>query len=171
VIKFERSGVTSALVRYLAQNEKGSVFTYEDLSSIAGVPVTSSTGFLISARRILEREHLQVWDCIRPRIGLRRLTDPEIAERQHSRYLKGANNRLGAGRKQAEVVELDALNLDEQARFSTDSIVREAALWTLSRRGVRAIEKVSRGSSNDLPAFNAVEWMISLSPRRSHVRK
>ena len=164
---FERSEITSGLVRYLAAHDKGARVPYEELTEAAGIPVTSRTTFLTSARKILEREHAQVWVCIAPRICLYRLNDPEIADRQRSWFLFGAKNKLTAGARQADVVELEQLNLSQQARFATDSIVREIARDSLTRAMQRKIEKIARGTSNDLPSFSAVEWMISLSPKRS----
>jgi len=164
---FARSEVTDRLIRYLSQMDKGAHVTYAELSNASGILVTSRTAKLISARAILEREHNAVWCCVKPGVGLWRLTDPEIAERQRTWYLRGARNKLKAGASQADVVEIDALDITQQARFATDSIIRELAREALSKATQRRIERVSRGTSNDLPAFSAVEWMISLSPKRA----
>ena len=117
---FERSEITSRLVRYLAANDKGSRIPYDELSRAAGFIVTPHTTFLTSARKILEREFAQVWVCIAPAVCLYRLNDPEIADRQRSWFLSGAKNKLSAGARQADVVELDKLNLGQQARFATE---------------------------------------------------
>jgi len=164
---YERSETTSSLVRYLAQHEKGTRINYEELTKVAGVSITSRTTYLTSARKILERDHNQVWVCIAPVVCIYRLNDPEIVDRQRNWFLFGARNKLVAGSRQADVVELDALDISQQARFATDSIIREIAHEALARATRRKVEKVARGSSNDLPAFNAVEWMISLSPKRA----
>jgi hypothetical protein len=164
---FERSQTTDSLVRYLAQHEKEALIDYKELTQIAGITVTPRTTNLTSARKILERDHAQVWICVAPAVALYRLNDAEIAARQRDWYLNGARNKLSAGARQADVVELEGLDLKQQARFATDSIVREIARDALARATHRQIEKVARGTSNDLPAFNAVEWMISLSPRRA----
>jgi hypothetical protein len=164
---FQLSELTSALVRYLGQFEKGTRLTYKELSKAVGADIRSHDHHLISARRILERDHNAVWGCVPPRVGLHRLNDAEIAMRQRDWYLFGARNRLREGAKQADVVDLDQLNLTEQARFATDAIIRELARDALSKATERRIEKVARGTSNDLPSFNAIEWMITLSPRRN----
>ena len=164
---FQRSELTSALVRYLGQFDKGSRIAYAELSTTVGVPIDSRSHNLISARAILERDHNAVWNCVQPRVGVYRLTDPEIAVRQSTWYLLGARNKLRNGAKQADVVEIDLLDIRQQAKFATDSIIRELARDAMSKSTQRRIEKVARGTSNDLPAFNAVEWMISLRPRRS----
>lgn len=165
--KFQRSELTNRLVRYLIPFDKGTQITYEELTNATNALIVSTTPCLISARRILQQEHNAVWCCVKPGLGIIRLTDPEIADRQRSWYLPGARNKLRNGAKQADVVELGRLNLDQQARFATDSIVREIARDALSKSTQARIEKVARGTSNDLPSFNAVEWMINLSPRRS----
>jgi hypothetical protein len=164
---FKRSELTNALVRYLSQHDKGAQISYPEISQIAGISVDSRSHSLISARQILERDHNQVWGCVQPRIGLWRLNDQEIAARQNNWYLLGARNKLRNGAKQADVVEIELLDIAQQAKFATDSIIRELARDALSKPTQRRIEKVARGTSNDLPSFNAVEWMISLSPRRS----
>jgi hypothetical protein len=163
---FERSEITSALVRYLAGHDKGTRLTYPELTDIVGVQVTARRSNLTYARRILERDQAQVWACVAPGIGVQRLTDREIAERQRSWYLSGARNKLRAAARQATVVEIEELDINQQARFATDGIIREIAADALARATQRRVEKVARGSSNDLPSFNAVEWMISLSPPR-----
>jgi hypothetical protein len=164
---FQRSEVTATLVRYLAANDKGTRVPYDELTKAAGITITPRTTYLTSARKILEREHAQVWVCIVPGVCLYRLNDPEIVDRQRGWFLAGARNKLVAGARQADVVELDQLDLSQQSKFATASIIREIAREALARATLRRVEKVARGSSNDLPAFNAVEWMISLSPRRA----
>jgi hypothetical protein len=166
-MKIERSETTNNLVRYLAAHDKGTRIDYRELTQAAGIVVKPHTTHLISARRILERDHAQVWVCIMPAICLYRLTDPEIVERQRNWFLTGARNKLAAGARQADVVDLDRLDLSQQARFATGSIVREIAREALARATLRRVEKVARGSSNDLPSFSAIEWMINLSPKRA----
>jgi len=163
---FERSEITSALVRYLSQHPKGTRLEYATLTNTTGTEINARSGPLTYARRILERDNAQVWACVAPGLGVYRLTDPEIVERQRKWYLAGARNKLRASARQATVVELDHLNVAQQARFATDGIIREIARDALARATQRRIEKVARGSGNDLPSFNAIEWMISLSPPR-----
>ncbi|HSR77586.1 MAG TPA: hypothetical protein VLN57_13455 [Xanthobacteraceae bacterium] len=164
---FQRSELTSSLIRYLAEFEKGTRIAYKELSKAVSAPITSRTHALIGARKILERDFNAVWGCVQPRIGIFRLNDPEIAARQTTWYLLGARNKLRSGAKQADVVEIELLDIGQQAKFATDSIIRELARDALGKATQRRIEKVARGTSNDLPTFSAVEWMITLSPRRS----
>jgi hypothetical protein len=164
---FQRTELTSALVRYLGQFDKETRITYDELSKAVGSPITSLTSNLIYARKVLERDHNAVWGCLRPGVGLVRLNDSQIAARQSTWYLLGARNKLRNGAKQADVVEIEELDIAQQSKFATTSIIRELASDALSKITHRRIEKVARGTSNDLPAFNAVEWMITLSPRRS----
>lgn len=164
---FQRSEITAGLVRYLQQHDKGTRIAYRELSKLVGHKIEAGTGYLRSARLILERDHNQVWLALRGEGQVQRLDDPEIAARQGTWWLLGARNKLRNGAKEADVVEIEALTIDQQARFATNSIVRELAREAVSKATSRRIEKVARGSSNDLPAFNAVEWMISLSPKRS----
>lgn len=164
---FRRSELTDTLIRYLASLEKGTRLTYKELSAQIGATVGSRSHPLLYARRILERDYAAVWGCVEPNVGLYRLDDTQIAERQNTWYLRGARNKLDAGARQADVVELDRLDINQQARFATASIIRELARDALSKATQKRVEKVARGTSNDLPSFNAIEWMITLSPRRS----
>lgn len=164
---FKRSPITEAIIRYLSMQPKGTSVPYDELSRIVGAEMSARNACLITARRVLEREHLAVWCCIAPGVGVWRLTDPEIAERQRNWFIPGARNKLTAGSRQSKVVELDQLDIDQQARFATDNVIREIGREALSRAMQRRVEKVARGSSNDLPAFNILEWAISLSPRPS----
>jgi hypothetical protein len=162
---FELSEETAQLVRYLQAFEKGTLVTYKDLKQILA-KIEPRNGKLRYARYILERDHNAVWIAIKPRVGIRRLTDPEIASRLPEWWLNGARNKLKRGGHQSEIVELDALDINEQARFSVDCIQRELAFESLSKATRRKMERTARGTSNDLPAFTAIEWAISLSPRR-----
>jgi len=163
---FERSEQTTRMINYLRPFDKGTLVTYDELSEVAGVIITSESSELRTMRQTLERIHKAIWCCEKPRIGLRRLKDAEIAERHSQFYMNGARNKLKRGGSQADVVDYKQLDIDEQAKFATDSIQREIASEALSKATRRKMEKVARGTSQDLPAFNVVEWAISLSPRR-----
>jgi len=165
-MKFERSETTSRIVAYLASLAKGAEVTYSELANAVGERIESRSSKLTSARFILERDHNAIWICIAPKIGVRRLTDVEIADRIPGWWLKGARNKLRRGGSQADNVEIESLDLNQQTRFAVNCIQRELALDALSTTMRRRVERVARGTSNDLPAFNIVEWAITLSPRR-----
>lgn len=162
--RFVRSEKTTRLVAYLSAFDKGSTIAYDELSRIVGDPVDSRSHHLRSARAILQAEHNQVWNAVAPRVGVYRLNDVEIADRLPRWWLKGARNKLNRGRDQSTVADRDKLDLDRKARLAVHSIQVELALQSLSKASARRLEKVARGSSNDLPAFNAVEWAITLMP-------
>src|SRR5262249_28402303 len=161
-MNFERSELTTAIVNALRSFDKETLVTYGDLSKLVGVAVASGSHNLIYARKILERTHNQIWLPERPRIGVRRLNDRQIAERLPDWHLNGARRKLERGGNEAANVEVKNLDIAEQARFGVYSIQRELALQTLSKATARRLENVARGNSNDLPAFNILEWMISL---------
>ena len=164
---FELSDETAAIVKYLQPHDKGSAVEYRELSEALGFPVTARTGKLIYARMLLQKHHNAVWDCVRPNVGIRRLNDLEIAERLPRFWLSGARNKLSRGTDQTDVVDVKQLDIDQQVRFSVHSIQAQLAFDALSKATTRKIEKSARGTSNDLPSFNAIEWAISLSPRGS----
>ena len=164
--RFERSDTTARIVNYLASHEKGSEISYRELSKVAQISITPRSAKLISARFILERDHNAIWICVRPKVGLRRLNDQEIADRLPKWWLFGARNKLRRGGDQADVVEIGALDINQQARFSIDCIQRELAFESLSKATRRRMERIARGTSNDLPQFSVLEWAISLMPRK-----
>jgi hypothetical protein len=162
---FELSEQTASIVRYLMPMEKGATITYAELSKNLGFKLNARHAKLIYARKLLQRQHNAVWICVAPGVGIKRLNDAEIAERLPSWWLNGARSKLKNGGAQADVIEISALDKTQQARFSVDSIQMELAQSALSKATRRRMEKVARGTSNDLPAFTAVEWAINLSPR------
>jgi len=164
---FERSQETTRIVSYLRLQDKGAQVSYKELSKHVGVELEARSAKLISARNILQREHNAVWVCVTPKVGLRRLNDVEIAERLRPWWMRGAQNKLKRAGKEIDVVDTRQLDINQMARFGVDCVQRELAFNSLSRATRSRMEKVARGSANDLPAFNIVEWAINLSkPRR-----
>jgi len=164
--RFTRSELTKQLVRYLAQHDKGTVIDYAELSQIAGEKVTVNHSKLVYARKLLIKEHNQVWAAI-PKLGLRRLDDVGIAKKLGEWHLPTARNKLKRGGKEARFVDTKQLSADEQTHFAVDCLQQELASQSLSRTTRNKLAKVARGTSNDLPSFNALEWMIPLTrPRK-----
>ena len=160
--KFELSELPRKLVGLLRYLDKGVEITYTDLSRQIGESVNAKNS--IYPRYILQRDHAIVFVCIK-NVGLKRLTDLEIAERLPAFWLAGARNKLTRGGAQADVVDISKLDKDQTVAFSVSSVQRELAAEALSRATKRKMEKVARGSSNDLPSFTIAEWAISLSPK------
>lgn len=163
---FTRSAATDALVRYLAAFEHGTQLTYTELSSAAGEDITPRSGKLQSVFRILLESHAQVWVLVPPQVGVKRLGHSEIAARDASLHINGARSKLRRGGKIAAQVDAQQLDKDGQVKFSVNCFVRELALQTLSTKTRNRAERVVRGTSNDLPKFDLVEWAVSLSPRQ-----
>ena len=81
---FELSERTKKLVAFLRYVEKGTEISYRDLAQQIGEPVDAKSSTY--ARLVLLRDFAAVFACL-PRIGLRRLTDLEIADRLPSFWL------------------------------------------------------------------------------------
>jgi len=162
--RFQRSETTSRIIAYLSSLGKGTIVPYDELSRIVGEPIDSRTSKLVTAMRVLKRDHAAVWRRVRPHLGVRRLTDVEIAEDLPRFWLAGARRKLTRGGDEAEVVETTALSINQQARFGVDNLQRELAEEALSR-SVRT-RLVSRGTSNDLPTFNIMDLAVALSAGR-----
>jgi hypothetical protein len=160
---FELSTESAQLINYLRALEKGMMVSYDELSRLVGKKVDAAKTSYV--RFVLQRDSNAVWVCVKPGVGLRRLNDAEIAERLPNWWLNGARNKLRRGGKQADVVEMRELDIDEQARFAVDCIQKELSLEALSKATRKKMEKVARGTSNDLPSFTAVEWAISLTAK------
>src|SRR5215831_2765629 len=89
---FKLSDETAAIVRYLRPMEKGTSVSYSELSRHVGVRLSARSPKVIYARFMLTRDANQVWTCVRPNVGLRRLNDAEIAERLPKFFLGGARS-------------------------------------------------------------------------------
>jgi hypothetical protein len=165
--RFERSALTKAIVAYLLMHDKGTELSYSELSRHIGEAITSATPRLTSAFDILERDHNAIWVRVRPKLGIRRLSDVDIAQRLPRWWMFGARRKLNRGGDQSQIVETDKLSIDEQSRFAVDCVQRELAFESLSKSTRKRMEKVARGNSNDLPSFNILEWAITLMPRKS----
>jgi len=161
---FELSELTSFLVRHLRAFDKGTTVTYADLSRASGARIDAKSPRLRYARKMLERDHHQVWVSVRPSVGLRRLADAEIADYLRKWWLGGARRKLSRGSDQTESVDYKNLDINEQTRYAVDCLQCQAAAHALSRPAWKRLETVARGRSNDLPAFNILEWAISLTP-------
>ena len=168
---FERSTETARIVNYLREMEKNARVTYQALTDLVGVPIMARSPKMIHARKILQRDHNAVWVCVAPGIGVRRLNDLEIAERLQPWWMRGARNKLKRAGYEIEVVDTTQLNIDQLAKFGVDCMQRELAFSSLSKATARRMERIARGNSNDLPAFNIVEWAINLSPRKSPLER
>jgi hypothetical protein len=163
---FTRSQLTDAIVKHLHLLDKNTQITYSELGRIVGKSVSSRSANLQYARKILERDHNQIWVAIRPNVGIRRLNDVDIADYHKSWWLGGASRKLKRGTSSAEIVETKLLDKEQQTKFSVDCIQRELALQSLARATAKKLDKVARGSSNDMPSFNILEWAISLMPSK-----
>jgi hypothetical protein len=163
--RFQLSDETAQIVRFLQTLDKGALVSYSELSRLVGIKLHSGHHKLTYSRYILKRDHNAVWVCIKPRVGLKRLNDLEIAERLPAWWLNGAHNKLARAGTEADIVDYRSLDIDQQARFGVDCIQRELAFDALSKATRKKMERVARGTSNDLPSFTAVEWAISLSPK------
>jgi hypothetical protein len=94
------------------------------------------------------------------------LNNEELANRLNKWWLSGARSKLNRGGDQAELVDIQMLTIDQQAAFSIDCIQRALGSDALSKKQRKKMENVARGSSNDFPTYNVVEWAISLMPGR-----
>jgi hypothetical protein len=163
---FRRSELTDSIVRYLREQPKETRVSYDELSRMTNATIDSRSAALIYARKILVRDHNQVWTCVRPGIGIVRANDMQIANRLRDWWLVGARRKVVRGGRESEVVDRNLLDIAGQGRFASDCVWQELVAQSLSKPTRDRLEKVARGTGNDLPAFNAVEWAITLSPKR-----
>jgi hypothetical protein len=162
---FKRSPLTERLVKYLSSFEKGTQISYDELTRVTGQTINSRTANLAYARRLLENEHLQVWVAVRNE-GIKRCTDKEIAERLPNWHLRTAGRKLKRGGNQSRVVDLKQLAIDEQNLFGVHCLQQQLASQALSKQTHNRLAKASRGTSNDLPQYNILEWALPLTPRK-----
>lgn len=162
---FQRSELTDNLVRYMGSHDEGTVIPYQELSSFSGTPISSTSSHLQSAKKILLSDRGQCWWAVR-NIGVKRLTPAEAAEKLGTAHLPSARRKLAHGDTVAKNVDVQRLDQDDYQRFQANSTQIAIGIVALSRKLNRGMEKVVRGTSNDMPAFNAADWRIILSPRR-----
>ncbi len=163
---FQLSEITSKLVNYLKVLDKGQLIPYRELTKAVGEPMAATNPHLGYARKILLRDHNQIWQAIRPKIGIQRLTDAEMAASLPEVRLSRARNQLKRGGNEAEAVDTGELDKEQATRFGVDSVQRQLAFESLSKASRRKLEKVARGSSNDLPSFNIIEWAFPLMTKK-----
>ena len=143
-------------------HREGRGVTYSEISRLSG------TGEMISPTLNMpphpERDHNAVWVPVRPKIGLRRLKDNEIAKRLPEWFLPAPANKLRRGGDQANVVELKELDLKEQASFSVDCIQRSLPCSLYQRPHVQSWKRL-RAKLEQSASFMPLK-AINLTPQR-----
>jgi hypothetical protein len=114
-MEFVPSVETRLLYDRLKPAVKADVITYEELSALIGQDVTNGARHLLtSARRLTQKEDRKVFGVVRG-VGLKCLTDTEIANSGEAtrKSLRRKATREG---KKLECVEFDTLNGDDKVK-------------------------------------------------------
>lgn len=146
-ITFERHEKTHAAIGRLRRLNKGEEVSYAELASIIGCePQLEGYGYVSSARDILTREGY-VFDIVAG-IGIRRLTDPEIAAsgKRRKRIRTQARRNL---REKSNAI-LSALSQAQQAAVTSDLAITGTILHFTDIRFAEAQQQ--QLSKNAMPS-------------------
>ncbi len=148
------------LVEKLRAVEVGAQITYSELSQAVGRNVqTEARGCLNTARAILQREDSTLFAPIRG-IGLKRLTDGEIAQ-VGGQTLRHVNNSAKRGiRKLACVRDFNALTNEEKIRHNAAMSVLGVFYEVSKTKGIRQIEAAVAVVQKELPLKEALRAFI-----------
>jgi hypothetical protein len=142
----ELSIYTQEIERKLLEVEVGETITYAELSEHIGLNVQepNARGYLYSAmRRLLNNDQI-VFDCVRG-VGVKRLSDEEIAKGIGSKYLKSLRAKTKKANKKLTSIQ-DFENLSNEAKVSHNTALSFLGFFQhmTKNRNVRKIEdKVS----------------------------
>ena len=137
---FRQSLESQLIAKALADKNHEPIFTYAELSKIAGVPdITTRRGALVTARRSARREQRIVFSVVRG-VGLKRLTDSEIVASRSEKRTK-IRNAANDSKKDMVCVVHENLSRDEQTRFAVEDAALSIVSACMSTKGQGAIEQ------------------------------
>lgn len=137
---FRQSLESQLVAKALADKSHEPIFTYAELSKIAGVKdITLRRGVLVTARRAARREHRIVFSVVRG-VGLKRLTDSEIVGSRVEKRTK-IRNAAKDSQKDMGCIVHENLSRDEKTRFAVEDAALGIVAACMSTKGQGAIEQ------------------------------
>lgn len=137
---FRQSLESQLVAKALADKNHEPIFTYAELSKIAGVKdITTRRGVIATACRTARREHRLVFGAVRG-VGIKRLTDSEVVAKRSGRRCK-IRNIANESRKDGETVNYENLSRDERTRAAVEDASIGVVLAMASAKGQGAIEQ------------------------------
>jgi len=139
---FRQSIESQQLAKALADKSHDPLFTYRELSTIAGVPeITERRGPLVTAQRTVRREHRIKFAVIRG-VGIKRLSDAEIvASRAQTRRKIG--NAARESQKDIGCIVRENLSRDEKTQLDVESAALGIVSACMSTKGQGALKQLA----------------------------
>jgi hypothetical protein len=156
-LTFETSEDSRILRNMLEPATFGQTFTYAEMEAAVGKPISKFRGALLTARRQLSRE-AGIEFGIERKIGIRRLTDDEIAT-------ASVTNRKSIGRKAKRSAQIlnnadySMLSASKQLLATATMSIFLAIRAQVSDQSVRAIQAVG-GSAKSLPIKETLQALL-----------
>ena len=155
----DRKFETETIVKHLLNAKVGDEITYAELSRLTGMKITSTSGVLQSAKRIVLNEDRRVFDSVRG-IGIRRMADEEIAtsDRDLRKSRRHAKRSL---KKLACVENFTSMSNHAQISHVIKSSFFGAVAYMANKGKLQSIAKAATGRSSELPVKETLQAFIA----------
>ena len=159
--KFSVSAETTLIAQRLADVEPGRIVTYAELSALVVADVRGSARHsLTSARRIVQRDHRAVFESVRG-VGIRRLTDTEIATQCGRETIRAMHRKAGRGLKRIACANTDGLDREAVTRMNADASLIGVMRHVTKAGSLKRIESrvAEKGGKDRLPIGDVLEHL------------
>lgn len=129
---------------------QGETITYDELSSIIEADVRENYHCMATARKHLRQDGM-VFRSVRG-VGIRRLTDEEVATGCGEEARRSAGRRIKNGMKDLQACNVEALSEDARKKRNLDLSVSGAVLHVLKPSSMKKIEnRMSTQNQDTVP--------------------
>lgn len=148
--KMQMDASTRLILARLETVKQGETVTYEHLSSIIEADVRDNYHCLTTVRKHLRQDGM-VFRCVRG-VGIRRLTDEEVAVGCGEEARRAAGRRIKNGMKDLQACNVEALTEDARKKRNLDLSVSGAVLHVLKPSSMKKIEnRMSTQNQDTVP--------------------
>lgn len=157
--RFTASANTRLLAQRLRSAAEGEIVTYPDLSAEIGRSVSGATATLHSARRMLRRDHMIVFDVVTG-VGLKRLGDRDIVATS-SRMARNIRRHAERGvATLACVRDFGALPRGDQMRHTAVAATICAVAQMTSEKSLSEVGSKIEPTARELPLRETLAMFI-----------
>jgi len=155
----DRKFETQAIIKRLLDAKVGEDITYGELSRLTGMKITSTSGVLQSAKRIILNEDRRAFDSVRG-IGIKRMADEEIATcdkdiRKARRHAKRSVKKLSC------VENFTGMSNHAQISHVIKSSFFGAVAYMANKGKLQQIATAASGRSSELPVKETLQAFIA----------
>ena len=148
------------IVTLLKDRDIGEQVTYEMIANQVGMKtIDGAYPPLQAAKRVLRREHNQVWDTIRTK-GVRRLSDAETVEVTGERTRNRIRSTCRNSQRNLRTVNTDKLGERELTSFFMASAMANLMIHATKSKQVERIAEVAAGKKQELPMATVVKHLM-----------